>query len=121
MSESQEPDGPESIAEPTDEPVDEPIEQPIEPEERRYPSTLGGLLYLFVLAGAAVGVLVAWAGDWRLGVRLLAVALLFGALSRLLVPPAQAGMLKVRHRLTDVALLTTVAAILLVLVGSIPD
>lgn len=96
-------------------------EQPDGPEERRYPSTLGGLLYLFMLGGAAAGIVVAWAGDWRAGVRLLALSLLFGAGSRLLVPLHQAGMLRVRHRLVDVALLTAVAAILFVLVGSIPD
>lgn len=96
-------------------------EHPGEPEERRYPSTLGGLLYLFMLGGAATGVLVAWAGDWRAGVRLLSLSLLFGAGSRLLVPSHQAGMLRVRHQLVDVALLVAVAAILFVLVGSIPD
>ena len=61
-----------------------------EAPERRYPSTLGGLLYLVVLGVAIAGLLVAALGDWRLGVRMLAASMIFAAVSRLLVPPAQA-------------------------------
>lgn len=98
----------------------DPAPPPAEPEERRYPSTFGGLLYLGVLGAAAVGIGVAWAGDWRLGVRLLSAALIFAAAARLAVPHPQAGMLRVRHRLVDVGLLAGVGVVLLLLVSSIP-
>ncbi len=106
----------------------EPVEQHedgslVPPEEapKRYPSTIGGLLYLLALAGVAVGLGLAVAGDWRSGVRWIAGALLFAAGCRLLLPDRQAGMLAVRHRAVDVALLVAVGGVLLVLAGSIPN
>lgn len=92
---------------------------PAAPEGRRYPSTLGGLCYLILLAVAAVAVLVSAFDDWRLGVRMLAGVLGAAALLRLVLPQRDAGMLAVRHRSIDVALLLGVAVALFLLVGSI--
>ncbi|WP_370249702.1 DUF3017 domain-containing protein [Nocardioides sp.] len=92
---------------------------PPSPEGRRYPSTLGGLCYLVLLVVAAVAVLLSAFDDWRLGVRMLAGVLGAAALLRLVLPQRDAGMLAVRHRAIDVALLLGVALALFLLVGSI--
>jgi len=96
---------------------------PVPPEAppRRYPSTLGGALYVLALAGVFAGL--GWAAlyDWRDGVRVIAGALLFAAGCRLLLPTRQAGMLAVRHRALDVGLLVAVGVVLFFLAGSIPN
>ncbi len=96
---------------------------PVPPEAppRRYPSTLGGALYVLALAGVFAGL--GWAAlyDWRDGVRVIAGALLFAAGCRLILPTRQAGMLAVRHRVMDVTLLVLVGVALLVLAASIPN
>lgn len=102
-------------------PVEEP--GPEEPtEERRYPSTIGGAFYIAILAATAVGIAIVFRShDWRLGVRVIAAALGAAALLRLVLPQRDAGMLAVRHRLTDVLLLVVVGGALFFLAGSIPD
>lgn len=104
------------------------VEPPGEPEQvsadeggRRYPSTIGGAFYLVVLAVTGVGVGVVTTGAWRVGVRWIAGALLFGALVRAVLPARDAGMLAVRRRWWDCLLLAAVGAALLFLAGSIPD
>ncbi|MEZ5091471.1 DUF3017 domain-containing protein [Nocardioides sp.] len=92
-----------------------------EPEARRYPSTVGGMVYLLVLAMAIAGVAVAASGSWRGGVRLIGAALLVAATARALLPTLEAGMLAVRHRAVDVSVLTALGAALLVLASSIPN
>jgi cation transport ATPase len=94
---------------------------PPEPPPRRYPSTVGGALYLLAVAGVVVGIFLAALEDWRLGVRWMAGSLLFAAVCRLLLPSRQAGMLAVRHRAVDVALLVVVGVVLFFLAGSIPN
>jgi hypothetical protein len=108
---------------PRDEPeeLDEP-DEPGEPEdERRYPSTIGGLFYLLVLAIGATGIAIVWSGDWRLGIRCLAAGLCFAALLRLVLPARDAGMLAVRHRFFDAVLLGGVGAALFFLATTIPN
>ena len=97
-------------------------EQPLAEEEpRRHPSTIGGALYLGVLAAMATGLAVVWFDDWRTGVRILAGALAAAALSRLVLPQRDAGMLAVRNRFLDVAIMGIVAVVLFVLAASIPN
>jgi hypothetical protein len=88
---------------------------------RRYPSTLGGALYLLVLLGIGVGLAIVALGDWRFGVRWIGGALVVAAGCRLLVPAGQAGMLAVRHRLADTAVLAGVGALVIFLAGDIPN
>jgi len=90
-------------------------------EPRRYPSTVGGVLYLLVLAVTAVGVVVAGVGPWRTGLRVVAGALVAAALLRLALPTRDAGMLAVRHRAFDAALLLVLGGAIVVLTSSIPD
>ena len=94
---------------------------PPEPPPRRYPSTIGGTLYLLAMVGVLVGIVIAAQDDWRVGVRVMAGSLLFAAGCRLLLPSRQAGMLAVRHRALDVAMLVGVGAVLIFLAGSIPN
>ena len=93
------------------------------PEEpRRVPSTLGGLVYLIVVAVSAVGLLIVALGPWRRGVALIGLALLVGALMRALLRDRDAGMLRVRrHRWIDVLMLGGVGAALIVLASVIPN
>jgi hypothetical protein len=85
------------------------------------PSTLGGLVYLGVLAAALTGVVIAAAGAWRTGVGWLGVSLLAAAGARLALPDDNAGMLRVRRKLLDALLLTGLGVSLLFLAATIPD
>ena len=96
---------------------------PVPPEQapRRYPSTIGGGLYLVALLGVGVGLVIVTIGDWRYGVRIAGGSLVFAAVCRLLLPSHHAGMLAVRNRWFDTVVLTAVGVALVVLAGSIPN
>jgi hypothetical protein len=89
--------------------------------ELKKPSTVGGVIYLCVLGGAIAGVVVAATGAWRTGVSWLAFSLLAAAAARLVLPEADAGMLRVRGKVLDAAILVTMGVAILVLAGTIPD
>jgi hypothetical protein len=91
-------------------------------EPRRVPSTIGGLVYLIVVAVTAVGLLVVAFGPWRRGVELIGLGLIFGAVMRALLWDRNAGMLRVRrHRWVDVLMLAGVGSALIVLANVIPN
>jgi hypothetical protein len=119
--ESREPE-PEDPAEPriSPRPDDVPPES-AEPGGRRYPSTIGGALYLLVLGASVVGLVIITQDHWRLGVRWIAASLLVAAVARLVIPAQQAGMLAVRRRAVDVVILVLAGAALWFLAGSIPN
>ena len=104
-----------------DPPLDDVPAESAEPEGRRYPSTIGGLCYLAVLAASVVGLVIITQGDWRVGVKWNAAALVVAALARLVLPAPQAGMLAVRRRSLDVLLLASVGAALWFLSSTIPN
>ena len=93
------------------------------PEEapRRYPSTIGGLLYLLVLSGVGVGIWLAWSGDWRLGVKWFGAALISAGVFRLVLRSRDAGRPAVRHRHADVGLRAGAGGLLIFLSESIPN
>ena len=102
--------------------IEPPLDVPLPPpSSRRYPSTIGGAFYIAILISAGVAIGIVASGDWRGGVRVLAVGLAAAGLFRLVLPQRDAGMLAVRHRAVDVLLLAGVAGILWWLAGSIPD
>ena len=91
-------------------------------EPRRLPSTLGGLVYLLVVAATLIGLLVVAFGPWRRGVDLIGVALLVGALMRTVLSEGNAGMLRVRRsRGADVVMLAGAGTALIVLASVIPN
>ena len=92
-----------------------------EPEERRYPSTIGGAFYIAIMGVVGAGIAVAVLSDWRVGVRIMAGGLAVAGLLRLVLPQRDAGMLAVRPRAVDVALFVSVALALVLLAGTIPD
>jgi hypothetical protein len=112
----------ELVTEPAE--VPSPDEAAAELEEsgaRRYPSTIGGAFYLGILLVTAIGIGIVWTGDWRLGIRWVAGALIAAAALRAVLPRKDAGMLAVRHRLLDCVLLAGVAAALIFLASTIPN
>ena len=74
-------------------------------EGRRYPSTMGGMFYIGVLAATGVGIALITTGRWRLGTLWMAGSLIAAASARLVLPQRDAGMLAVRHRMVDVVML----------------
>ncbi len=92
-----------------------------EDDERRYPSTIGGAFYIAILAVCVGGVAMVAGGDWRLGVRVIAVSLMVAAGLRLVLPARDAGMLAVRHRAVDVVVLGALGGLIFFLASSIPD
>lgn len=89
--------------------------------EIKKPSTLGGIIYLAVLAAALIGVGVAASGAWRSGVSWLGLSLLVAAGARLALSEDDAGMLQVRRKGVDAAMLVILGGALLVLAATIPD
>jgi hypothetical protein len=79
------------------------------------------VVYLAVLGSAAAGLLLTVAGAWRAGLSLVGAALLVGALARLALPERRAGMLRVRRKWSDVAMLTLAGVGLIVLAIVVPD
>ncbi len=93
-----------------------------EEQPRRIPSTIGGLVYLIVVAISSAGLLVVAFGPWRRGVVLIGLGLLLGALMRALLRDRDAGMLRVRrNRWIDVLMLVGVGATLITLANVIPN
>jgi hypothetical protein len=93
----------------------------VEASRRRRPSTIGGAVYLAVLAAAGVGLGIVSHGNWRLGVKWIALSLVVAAVVRLALPAREAGMLAVRRRLIDVGILAAVGAGLWFLSINIPN
>jgi hypothetical protein len=121
-----EPDHPDPPVEPPEPPesvppvsAEPPPEDPDEP--RRYPSTIGGAFYLLVLGVVAVAMVVVALDEWRSGIRLMGGALIFAAAVRLVLRRRDAGMLAVRHKVLDAAILIVLGGSLIFLAGSIPD
>jgi hypothetical protein len=104
-----------------DPPLDDVPPESAEPDGRRYPSTLGGLLYLVVLAVSCLGLVLVSQGHWRSGVKWIGGALVVAAVVRLVIPAPQAGMLAVRRRGVDVAILVLLGIALWFLSTSIPN
>lgn len=71
---------------------------------------------LVVAAGLGLGVL----DRWRVGAALVGLGVLLGAGLRLLLPARRAGLLVVRSRRLDVAVLLALGAGLVVLAWSVP-
>ena len=87
----------------------------------RKPRTVGGAVYLTVLAATGAGLAVVAFGPWRVGVTIIGAALLAGALLRLVIPNDKAGMLGMRPKAFDVLVLGVLGVALAVLAAVIPN
>ena len=85
------------------------------------PQTLGGVVYLGVLAASLVGLGIVFAGAWRTGLAWIGVGLLVAALTRTVLSERGAGMLRVRRKWTDVLMLTVAGVGLIVLTIAVPS
>lgn len=89
-------------------------------DKRRYPSTIGGAFYLSILAVSIASIVIVTTGHWRGGIHWLAGALIAGALFRGALPERDAGMLAVRSRWLDTALLLVFGGVLWFLASTLP-
>jgi hypothetical protein len=83
--------------------------------------TPGTVAFVGVLILAAVGVAVTAVGPWRQGAGYVGGALLLACLVRLLLPERMAGLLRVRRKVVDVAILGLMGLGVVVLSLVIPD
>ena len=88
---------------------------------RRLPQTLGGTIFLVIIAMTGVGLTFVVAGPWRTGLSWIGAGLLIGAASRVVLSDRRAGMLRVRRRWSDVLMLVVAGVALLVLAQIVPD
>lgn len=87
----------------------------------RRPQTLGGGVYLVVVAATLTGLALTVAGAWRTGVIWMGASLLLGAACRLVLSERQAGMLRVRRKAPDVVMLLLAGVALVVLAVVVPE
>jgi hypothetical protein len=92
-----------------------------EQEADRRPSTVGGGVYLLVVATALTGLAITVAGAWRTGVAWMGIGLALASVARLLLPERQAGMLRVRRKWSDTTMLLVAGAALVVLALVVPE
>jgi hypothetical protein len=87
---------------------------------RRYPSTIGGMIYLSMLAVVLVGIALSATGAWRSSMVWMGGSLLVSAVARLLLPENQVGMLKIRGRIVDVVVLVFLGSAVITAALAIP-
>ncbi len=87
----------------------------------RRPSTLGGAVYLAVLAVSTIGLLIIGFGPWRPGMTLFGGAFIAAALGRAVIPEVSAGMLHLRRKAIDVPTLLLIGTALITLAAIIPE
>ena len=85
------------------------------------PSTIGGMIYLAVLAIAMLGLVLVATYSWRTGVSVLGGGLLLAALGRVALSDFESGMLRVRGKIFDVVALSGLGALMIVLAIVIPN
>jgi multisubunit Na+/H+ antiporter MnhB subunit len=85
------------------------------------PQTLGGLVYLVVVAASLVGLGIVFAGAWRTGLAWIGAGLLLSAVTRLTLSERRAGMLRVRRKWSDVLMLSGAGVALIVLTIVVPN
>ena len=113
---------------PTGPPAEEPPDEPHRPRPQldhsiapRKPRTIGGAVYLAVLATTALGVALVIAGRVQTGLSTAGAALVAGAAARMVLPSSQVGMLGVRRKLIDVSTMALLGTGLLVVAALIRE
>jgi hypothetical protein len=77
---------------------------------------------LVVVVGVVAGLVVAWAGQstWRIGCLVIGGALVVGAVERMVLADRECGLLQVRGKAFDVAVLALTGAAVIVLAIVVP-
>jgi len=101
--------------------MSEPVDSETAAPDRRRPATVGGKVYLVVLAIGVLGLTLVAVDVWRVGVTVLGGGLLVAAAARAVLSDFESGMLRVRSRTFDLLALTSVGAMLIVLAWIIPS
>jgi hypothetical protein len=97
-------------------------EPELRPEEpRRYPSTIGGAVYIVVGLTTVGGLAMIAFGPWRSGLATMGGALIAGACGRLVLADHNSGMLKVRRKSLDVFFMASLGAALIALSIAVPN
>jgi len=78
---------------------------------------------LVIIAGVAAGLAIAFLGQstWRLGTLVIGASLGVGAVERIALPSREAGLLQVRSKGFDVAVLLVGAVAIIALAIAVPD
>ncbi|MGA8851090.1 MAG: DUF3017 domain-containing protein [Aeromicrobium sp.] len=87
----------------------------------KLPRSRGSQLYLVLLLGVAAGMVLIALDAWRIGVSLVGITFIIGAVARAVVPPDHIGMLRVRGTPFDVVWMTLLGVSLVVLAVVIPN
>lgn len=85
------------------------------------PSTVGGVIYLLVVATMLVGLGTVAAGAWRAGIVVMGVSFGIAFIARCVLSDQQAGMLRIRRRYVDLTTLAVCSVGMLVLAAWIVD
>jgi uncharacterized membrane protein YeaQ/YmgE (transglycosylase-associated protein family) len=77
---------------------------------------------LVVVVGVVAGLVIAWLGEstWRIGCLMIGAALVVGAVERVVLEDREAGLLQVRGKAFDVAVLALAGAAVIVLAVVVP-
>ena len=78
---------------------------------------------LVIIAGVAAGLVIVFLGQstWRLGCLVIGASLAVGAVERIALPSREAGLLQVRSKGFDVAVLLLGAVAIIALAIAVPD
>lgn len=85
------------------------------------PSTIGGIVYLVVIAILLVGLALVAVGTWRPGVAVMAASFGVAAIARAVLPDERAGMLRIRRRFVDLTTMVVCSCAMFVLAAVIPN
>ncbi|HEY7042916.1 MAG TPA: DUF3017 domain-containing protein [Nocardioidaceae bacterium] len=84
------------------------------------PSTVGGIIYLVVVAGVLAGLGIVAVGAWRPGIATMGASFGLALVSRAVLPDERAGMLRIRRRFVDLTALAICCGGMLGLAAVIP-
>jgi hypothetical protein len=85
----------------------------------RKPRTVGGIVYLCVLAVAATGIVLATIGLWRTGLTLVGGVVMAAGVARWIIPDVNAGMLRLRRKAIDVPTMLLIGGALVIMVNTL--
>ncbi len=85
------------------------------------PSTVGGVIYLLVVATMLVGLGTVATGAWRAGIVVMGASFGVAFAARCMLSDQQAGMLRIRRRYVDLTIMAVCSVGMFVLAAWIVD